>query len=155
MKVILTQDVEKVGSMGDLIDVADGFGRNFLLPRKCAVLATANNLKHLEHQKRLVATQVERERRAAQKLASDLDGVSVTITSEAGEGGKLFGSVTAKDVEEALRAQGHEVARKAIQLDRPIKNLGKFVLDVKLHRDVVSKVTVWVITREEATQPAT
>ncbi len=147
MQVILQEDVAKLGKAGDVVNVREGFGRNFLLPQKKAVLADPKNMKQLEHQKRVVTAKQAKVRAAAEEAAKKLASVSVTIGREAGEEDKLFGSVTVKDIADALRAEGHVFDRHAIALESPIKQLGIFDVPVKLHAEVTATVKVWVVKK--------
>ena len=145
MEVILRQDVERVGHRGDLIKVADGFARNYLLPRKLAVIASDGNRKVVEQEKGAAVRREAVERGDAEKLAQMLTGVTVSVTRKAGEGDHLFGSVTAIDVADALCAKNYQIDRRKIQLDEPIKMLGEFDVAIKLHRDVTAHVKVQVV----------
>lgn len=147
MKVILTQDVDQVGKAGQVLDVADGFGRNFLVPRGLAMPATTRSIAQVEHRKRVVADRIARELKTAEALKAKLEGVSCKIAREAGEGDKLFGSVTNRDVADALAEEGIQIDHRAVQLDPPIKDLGAFEVPVKLAPQVVAKVKVWVVAK--------
>lgn len=147
MQVILQEDVAKLGRAGDVVNVREGYGRNFLLPRKKAVLADPKNVRQLEHQKRVVAAKQEKVRKVAQDLAEKLKSVSITIRRESGEEDKIFGSVTAKDITDTLRTEGYIVDRHSVQLDQPIKQLGIFDIPVKLHPEVVGVVKIWVVKK--------
>lgn len=148
MKVILREDVDKLGRMGDLVNVADGYARNFLLPRNMAALATTKNIKSLEHEKRVIADRVKKEKMAAEEEAKEISAVSVSIPVQVGEEGKLFGSVTSKDIADAIAAQGFEIDKRRIQLEKPIKEIGTFMVPVKVHHDVTAQVKVEVIKSE-------
>ena len=148
MKVILTSKVPGLGETGAMVDVKAGYARNFLIPQGKAMVASTGNVKTLEHQKRLVAARVEKERKEAQTLAERLGKVSLTLTRHAGEEDKLFGSVTARDVVEALLVESLEIDTTMIQLDEPIKTLGVYNVPVKLHSDVVVEVKVWVVAAD-------
>ena len=147
MKVILREDVQDLGAIGDLVTVKDGYARNFLLPRQLAVKANTKNMRQIEHQKRLIEANKVRVRSEAQDLATRLDGVSCTIPMLVGEQDKLFGSVTSKDIEEALLQEGIKLSRKRIILDEPIKSLGVYTVDVRLHSEVSGKLKVWVVAK--------
>ena len=147
MKVILTEDVASLGKVGDLVTVADGYGRNFLLPRKKAILATVRSVGQLEHQKKLVQDKILQTKRNAEKLAKSLEGISLTIAKPAEEEEKLFGSVTHRDIEEALLDEGFQVDRKLIQLEEPIRSLGVYTIQVKLHTEVEAKLKIWVVAK--------
>ena len=145
MKVILREDVEKLGKAGDVVKVADGYGRNFLIPRRLAVLANLRNLKTLDHDKRTIAARVKKSLKAAESLASKLAAVSVTISAKAGEEGKLFGAITSRDIAEALEKAGVPVDRKLIQLADPIKHLGDYKVKVKAGGDFQPEISVSVV----------
>lgn len=145
MKVILIKNVPDVGATGDMVEVKPGFARNYLIPRKLAVAATTGNVKALEHQKRVVSVQVEKEKKEAQDIATRLQERSVTITRHAGEQDKLFGSVTNRDIADVLIAEGFAIDHRSVKLDEPIKALGVYPVSVKLHKDVAVEVKVWVV----------
>jgi len=148
MEVILRADVEKLGARGQLVKVAPGYARNFLLPKKLAVAATEANRKVVD-QERLAHLRKEAKLKGeAEDLAKMVNGISVTLTQKAGENDQLFGSVTAKDIAAALEAQNYSIDRRKIQLDEPLKQLGVFKVPVRLHRDVTAEITVNV-TKEE------
>lgn len=146
MIVILQQDVPKLGNVGDIVKVRDGYGRNFLVPRGLAVIADERNVRRLEHQKRMAAAKAAKELAKAQALADQLVANAVTIRRQAGEDGKLFGAVTNRDVAEAFSADGFELDRRSIQLEEPIKNLGKFNIPVKLDRGIQATIKVYVVS---------
>lgn len=148
MKVILREDVDKLGRMGDLVNVADGYARNFLLPRNMAALATTKNIKSLEHEKRVIADRIKKEKMAAEEEAKKIGAISVSISVQVGEEGKLFGSVTSKDIADAIVAQGFEIDKRKIQLEKPIKETGTFMVPVKVHHDVTAQVKVEVVKAE-------
>lgn len=145
MKVILQSDVDNLGATGEVKEVADGFGRNYLLPRGLAVLADERNTRQLEHLRRLAAARRAKELAAAKELAEKIGRTPVSIKRQAGEGDKLFGSVNNADIAEALGAGGIEVDRRHIDLAEPIRNIGVFQVPVKIHRDVEASVKVYVI----------
>ena len=145
MKVILREDLEKLGKAGDVVKVADGFGRNYLIPKQLAVPANVRNLKSLDHDKRVIDARVKKSRKTADSLASRLQAVSITIYAKAGEEGKLFGAITSRDIAEALEKAGVPVDRKMIQLPDPIKHLGDYKVKVKAGADVQPEVTVIVV----------
>ncbi|MGH8977038.1 MAG: 50S ribosomal protein L9 [Acidimicrobiia bacterium] len=145
MKVVLRADVENVGKKGDLLDVADGFARNYLVPKGLAMRATPGVEKQADAMRRNRDAKDKREREAAEAIAVQLSGRNVTVVARAGEGGRLFGSVTAHDIAEAVRSQlGVEIDRRRIGLDEPLKELGPAELAVRLHSDVTAMVTVEV-----------
>lgn len=145
MKVILRQDVSNLGSEGDIVDVAEGHARNFLLPRGFAYLATDGNLRKLEEDKKLRDLHLKKELRSAEDLARRISGASLTFVMKAGEEDRLYGSVSAGDIAAKLNEQGFSVDKKQVALDEPIKVLGVYTIEVKLHTDVTGKVKVWVV----------
>lgn len=146
MKILLRSDVDGVGHRGDLVDVADGFGRNYLVPKGLAIIATPGIAQQAAAMRRSRDQRDARERDAAQEVARTLVASVVTITAHAGEGGKLFGSVTTADVESAVKEQtGHAIDRKRLSLAEPIKHTGTFVVTAKLHADVEFPITVEVV----------
>lgn len=144
MEVILLQDIEKLGARGQIVQVADGYARNFLLPKKQALAATQQNRKWLEQQRARFLKEEARERGDAQELAKMLEGVSVVVMRKAGEQGTLFGSVTALDIADKLAAQGYKIDRRKIQLEHPLKVLGEYDVHLRLHREVTATVRVKV-----------
>ncbi len=149
MQVILLERVERLGQMGDVVNVKPGFARNFLLPKKKAMRATKDNIAYFETQKaQLGAANLER-RGEAEAVAAKMVDVSVVILRQAGDSGQLYGSVTAHDVAEALTADGYTVTRGQVAIDRPIKSLGLFELRVQLHPEVAVRVTVNVARSAE------
>jgi large subunit ribosomal protein L9 len=148
MQIILQEDVEKLGNRGELVEVAEGYARNFLLPRKLGLEATAGNLKRLERMRAHFAKKEATEKDAAQKQGEQLAAVSLEFTRKAGENDQLFGSVTSLDVAEALEAKGFAIDRKKIVLAEPIKVMGDYDVPVKLHREVTVHVKV-AVKKEE------
>jgi large subunit ribosomal protein L9 len=148
MKVILVQDVDKLGEIGDVVEVADGYGRNYLLPRGYALAATATNKRQLEHEQRLRAHRIARARKDAEAFAGTLQDVPCHFTRKAGEEGKLFGSVTALDIAEKLKESGLDIDRRRIQLEQPIKSLGEFTVPVRIRTDVSALLKVTVAAEE-------
>lgn len=144
MQIILQEDVEKLGTRGQVLEVAEGYARNFLLPRKLALAATPGNMKRLEHMRQTFAKREATERESAQKLAELLANVSLTMTRKAGESDQLFGSVTAADISDALAAQGYTVDKRKIQLTDPIKLVGEYPVPIKLHHDISASVKLTV-----------
>ena len=147
MEVILKEDVEKLGHRGDVVKVAEGYGRNFLLPRKLAIEATKGNRTVIEEMKSAAQRRAVRDRADAEGLAKQLDEVKLTFLRKTGEHDHLFGSVTSSDIAGELEARGFTIDRRKIQLDDSIKNLGEFTVEVKLHRDVTGNVKV-IVSRE-------
>ncbi len=145
VKIILTEDVSSLGAMGEMVRVKDGFARNYLIPRKLAVLANPQNVKTFEHQKALISQKKGRIKKEAERLAERIESASCTIAMPAGEENKLFGSVTAKDIEESLKEERISIDRKKILLEEPIKTLGIYKVPIKLHPDVTAHLKIWVV----------
>lgn len=145
MKVILKQNVESLGKAGDLVKVADGYARNFLVPKGLAAEANSRNFKAFEHEKSRILLQAEKVQKQAEETAARLSKVICTIARRVGEQEKLFGSVGAKDIEEALVAQGVEVDKKSVILDEPIKALGEFPVRIKVSAGVTAEIKVVVV----------
>ncbi|MBN2206496.1 MAG: 50S ribosomal protein L9 [Candidatus Aminicenantes bacterium] len=154
MKVILTQDIESVGRRGDVVNVARGYGRNFLLPRRLAIEVTASNLKAIELEKKTLLKKNEEERRSFQSLIEKLSGLSLTFVRKAGEKDHIFGSVSAGDIRDALAAQGFEVDKKKIGLDEPIKRLGSYIIPVRIYHDDKAEIRVEVKPEEPSGESA-
>ncbi len=148
MQVILREDIDKLGKIGDLVKVADGYARNYLVPEKKAIEATPKNVHAMEHAKKMVADRIRKLKKEATAEAGRLQGLAVTIKAKAGEEGKLFGSVTTMDIAEALKAQGVALDKRKIVLEEPIKRIGDFTVSVKLHTDVFAEVKVSVVAEE-------
>lgn len=144
MQVILQEDVEKLGTRGQVLEVAAGYARNFLLPRKLAIEATASNRKHLEKLKTVLAKRTATERDAAQNQADALNSVTARFARKAGENDQLFGSVTSADIAESIAAQGYKVDKRQIQLAEPIKLVGEYQVSVKLYQEISANVKVVV-----------
>jgi len=153
MKVILKQDVEKLGRRGDVVNVAPGFGRNYLIPRKMALAVTPTNVKTIEIERQALKKKLEIERKSFQTLAEKLNLVSLTFARRAGDKDVIFGSVSAGDVKEALDGLGYDIDKKKILLDEPIKRLGNFAVPVKISAEDRAEVKI-VVVREEAEGPA-
>ena len=144
MKIILREDIENLGKSGELVTVKDGYGRNYLLPRKLAVLASEQNVRQLQHEQAVQNARSAKLRAGAEEQAKKVGAVAVTLRRKVGEQDKLFGSVTALDIAEALAAAGQKVDRRHIHLPEPIKTLGKHTVELRLHRDVTAKINVEV-----------
>lgn len=144
MDVILLENIDKIGTRGQVVKVADGYGRNYLLPKKLAVAATPQNRKWVDQQRVRFLKLEAKEKADAADLSTLLEGVSVTVIRKAGERGNLFGSVTSLDIAEKLVAQGYHIDKRKIQLPTPIKVLGEYGVPVKLHREVTASVKVLV-----------
>ncbi|MBI5496503.1 MAG: 50S ribosomal protein L9 [Deltaproteobacteria bacterium] len=145
MKVILQEDVDNLGQVGEIVDVRAGYARNFLVPRKKAVVASLASIKHLEHQKRLTEKRKAQLRDESLELAKKMGEVQVSITAKVGEQDKLFGSVTAKDIAVELTKAGHAVTARNVKLEHPIKTVGMHKVDVRLQAGVMAAVKVWVV----------
>lgn len=145
MDIILRQDYEGLGEAGEIVTVKDGFGRNFLIPKGIAYIATEANKKRHEADLKQLSMRQARDKKAAEELAEKLKNVSCTITVQVGEEDKLFGSVTALNIAESLASQGFEIDRRKILLEEPIKSLGIYSVPVKLHTEVEGTVKVWVV----------
>ena len=147
IQVILQNDVANLGSSGELVKVRPGFARNFLIPRRLAVPATTAAVNRIQHEKAVAVARMEKARKEARELAQSIAGVTVTITQKAGEDGRLFGSVTNKDIEAAAKAKGLTLDRKAIHLPEHIKTAGTHEVDVKLLGDIHAKLKVEVVAK--------
>ena len=145
MKVILLKDIETLGSAGEVVEVKNGYGRNFLIPRNEALVATAANMAQFESRRKQQETLSERDRRAAEALAKKLEAESITAQVKVGEEDRLFGSVTAQNIAELLDEKGYEIDRRAIQLEDPIRELGVYNVEVRLHPEVATAVKLWVV----------
>lgn len=145
MEVILRTDVENLGKSGDVVTVKNGYARNFLLPRGLAYEANDSNRRRLDAEKGQRAKKHAAEVSSAREIAAKLEAVSLTFTMKAGEGDKLFGSVTAADIAEKLKAEGFSVDKKAVEMGEPVKALGVYKIPVRLHTDVKPEVRVWVV----------
>jgi len=148
MKVILKEDIPKLGTMGETVQVAPGYGRNYLIPQGKAVLATSKNFKELEHQRQLILRKAELIRKDAESFAEKFRGLTLTLARKVVEEDKIYGSVSVSDISQALEEAGVEIERKLIKLDAPIKSLGEFQVPVKVHADVTAEITVQVVKEE-------
>jgi large subunit ribosomal protein L9 len=146
MRVILREDVHRLGKSGEIVSVKDGFARNYLLPRKIAVPANEKNVRQVEHDKAVISARQAKLRGGAQEQASKLEALSVKISRKVGQQDKLYGSVTALDIAEVLGSQGQKVDRRTIHLPEPIKALGVHLVEIRLHRDVIAKINVEVVS---------
>ncbi len=154
MKVILKQDVENVGRKGELVNVAAGFGRNFLLPRKLALEVTASNLKMIEIEQAALKKKVEQERQSFQSTIQKLNEVSLSFSRKTGEKDHIFGSVTAADIKDALAAQGYDIDKKRIVLPEPLKRLGSYTVAVKVYHDDKAEIRVAIVAEETPAEAA-
>jgi large subunit ribosomal protein L9 len=147
MQVILREEVPNLGKAGELVNIKDGYGRNYLIPRGLAVIATPRNVRRIEHDKRVIEQQDAKRRRDAQSFKEKLEALSLTIARNTGEEDKLFGSVTNRDIADALKQEGFDIDRKSILLEQPIKALGVYTVDVKLTAEVTANLKVWVVAK--------
>ncbi len=145
MKVILVKDVKNVGKAGEIVNVSDGYGRNYLLPRGLAIEATESNVKVLNEKKKAEEKKRQQELEEAKEMAQKLSNLSLVLKVKAGENGKLFGSVTSKDVEEALKEKGFDIDKKKIVFNENVKTTGTYYVDIKLYQGVIAKVKVDVV----------
>lgn len=145
MQVILLEDIPSLGKAGDVVKVADGYGRNYLIPQKKAIQATEKNLKAIEHQKRMIQKKMGKMKTDAERLAQKIENLTCTFYRNVGESGKLFGAITSMDIEAYLKENGIEVDRKKIHLEEPIKNVGNYNVPIKLHPEITATLKVWVV----------
>ena len=145
MKVILRKEHEKLGQVGTVVEVKDGFARNFLIPKGIAFPANDGNMRALAEEKKQAERRMSKELKSSEKLASQLEKVSITLQMKVGEDEKLFGSVTSQMIADALREKGFAIDKRIIDLEEPIKALGIYNVNVKLHQNVTGKVKVWVV----------
>jgi len=150
MRIILLENIEKLGKIGDIVEVADGYARNYLIPGKMALVATKENINLVKHKIELLEKKAKDELEKAKKLAKKLEETSITLTVKAGEGGKIFGAVTNLDIAEALRKKNVVIDKRDILLEEPIQYIGAYVVDVRLHKEVIGKVKVWVTGEYES-----
>lgn len=145
MKVILRKNYEKLGEIGEIVDVKNGFARNFLIPRQIAYVATQGNIKAFEEEKKQILKKETKELEEAQKLATVLENVSISIPVKVGEEDKIFGTVTTQMIADSLKEKGYEIDKRKIEIAEPIKALGIYTVNVKLHPKVQSSVKTWVV----------
>jgi len=145
MKVILREDIKTLGKIGQIVDVADGYARNYLVPRGLAVEANTKNIRSLEHEKKIIQGKAKKLKDSAQDFASKISSMALTIKAKAGEEGKLFGSVTTMDIAEALKNEGLDVDKKKILLEEPIRRLGSYSVNIKIHHEISAQLNVQVI----------
>ena len=148
MKVILKEDILKLGRMGETVEVARGYGRNYLIPQGKAIRATSKNMKALEHERMLIQRKADLARKEAEGLAGKINGLTLTLSRKVVDEDKLYGSVSISDISQALEEAGVEIERKLIKLDEPIKSLGEFPVSVKVHDEVTAELTVQVVKEE-------
>lgn len=145
MQVILLEDVANLGEMGEIVDVAAGYGRNYLIPQGLAEPATAGKKQHIEHQLKRIEAQREAERAAAREIVGDLEGISISVPQRVAEEDTLYGSVSARDVADVLNQQGHAVEHKQVMLEQPIKELGIYKVPIKLASGIYADIRLWVV----------
>lgn len=145
MKIILREKVPSLGAKGDVVNVAAGYARNFLIPRKLAFQATPSNLKVYEEEQRLKLIRANKEKRLAEKIALELEKVSCTAPVAVGEEDRVFGSVTAQTIADLLKEKGFDIDKRKVELEEPLKALGVYTVAIKLHAEVEAKVKVWVV----------
>lgn len=145
MKVILRQNIDKLGKIGQIVDVKDGYALNYLIPKGFAYVAVKGNVKALEEEKKIVEKRNQQELKAAEMLASELEKISVTIPVQVGEEDKIFGSVTTQMIADALKEKGHDIDKRKIELEEQIKTLGIYNVNIKLHPSVNAKIKLWVV----------
>ena len=148
MKLILTEDIPNLGNAGEVVKVKDGYGRNYLMPRGMAMLATDGRVKELEHKRRVIDERVRKAKKGHEAVALTIHKTPLSFTVQAGEEGKLFGSVTSSDIAAQLAEKGVEIDRRKIDLSEPIKQLGEYKVGIKLHREVIAEVKVSVVAAE-------
>ena len=153
MKLLLKEDVNGLGFCGDEVEVKDGYGRNFLIPKGKALLATPNNLKAFNHQKLVVQSKVKKVIATVQAIADEIAKVTCTVKKKIGDTGKMFGSVTAQDIADLLKVQGVDIDRRKIQITEPIKKAGEYKIPVKLHTEVTAEIKLVVEAEQEVAEP--
>lgn len=147
MRVILTHDIPKLGTIGSVVNVKDGYARNFLIPRSFAVAANESNQKELEHKKRVLAKKREKLLAEVKKKCSALEKISVTVAKQVGEDERIFGTVTTAEVASLIEKEGFEVSKKDIRFTEEIKKVGVYTAEVRLHSEVTAKLKVWVVAQ--------
>ncbi|MCE5195231.1 MAG: 50S ribosomal protein L9 [Nitrospiraceae bacterium] len=145
MKVILKENVKNLGKMGDIVNVKDGYAKNYLLPQKLAVEAITSNVKSIEHQKKVIEEKSKKEKSEAEKFAAKISALNISIKAKAGEEDKLFGSITPMDIAAELKNQGIIIDKKKISLEEPIKRLGTYTVNIKIHSEVNAQLNISVI----------
>lgn len=145
MKVILRQTIDKLGKIGQIVDVKDGYALNYLIPKGFAYVAVKGNVKALEEEKKIVEKRNQQELKAAETLASELEKVSVTIPVQVGEEDKIFGTVTTQMIADALKEKGYDIDKRKFEMEEQIKTLGIYNVSIKLHPSVIAKIKVWVV----------
>ncbi len=145
MKVILRKDIETLGNIGDIVEVKEGYARNFLIPRKIAYTALRGNLRALEDEKKSIARKSEQELHSAENVSTELEKVSVTIPVQVGEEDKIFGSVTTQMIADALKEKDFDIDKRKIEIEESIKTLGIYNVNIKLHSNINASIKVWVV----------
>jgi large subunit ribosomal protein L9 len=145
MKVILKDDIENLGDIGEVVDVANGYARNYLFPRSLAVEANPKNIKQIEHVKRTMAAKIEKVKKEKQSVADKISEIKLSFKAKAGEDGKLFGSITNMDIQKELSVQGVDIDKKKIVINEPIKRTGEYDIQIKLHSDIIANVTAEIV----------
>ena len=148
MKVILFEDIDNLGSAGEIVNVKDGYARNYLIPKKLAISATPSNLRALQSQKKVFEKKAKEKATDAMSIKEKIDGKSFKIAVKVGESDKLFGSVTSQNIEEILKQEGINISHRDVKLDEPIKELGVYNITIKLHPDVEANFKLWVVKEE-------
>ena len=154
MKLILKETVDRLGKIGEIVDVANGYARNYLIPKGLGLITTPRNLKEFEHIKKMIADKIKKEKFSFDEMAKKISTLSLRIAVQANEDGKLFGSVTAKDIAELISAQGIEMDKNRIVLEKPIKETGSFCLSVKMPHDITTQVNVEIVIQDGALLPS-
>ena len=147
MKVIILKDIKRIGKQGEIIEVKDGYARNYLIPNGLALAANKNSIQRLDKIKKARLLIEEKERGEALKVKDKLDNISITLTVEAKEDGQIYGSINEVHIAKALKEEGFEIGRKQIKLDAPIKKLGAYNVDIKLYPEVEAKLRVWIVKK--------
>jgi large subunit ribosomal protein L9 len=145
MKVILRQNIESLGKVGDVVEVKPGYGNNYLIPRQFAYIALAGSVKALEEEKKNLGKKIQKELQGAEKLAAELEKVSISIPVQVGEEDKIFGSVTTQMIGDALIEKGFDLDKRKVEIEEPIKSLGIYSVGIKVHPSVTAKIKVWVV----------
>jgi large subunit ribosomal protein L9 len=145
MQVILMEDIDRLGKRGSIVTVADGYGRNYLIPQRKAIGATPGNRRWYEQEERQSTVRAEKARREAERLKKNIDKLSLTVIVQAGEDDKLFGSVTSQTIAQLLKEQGVEIDRRKIVLEEPLRELGVYTIPIRLHSEVEAQIKLWVV----------
>ncbi len=144
MKVILKEDISNLGEIGSIVNVADGYARNYLIPKKIVVEANDRNIKASEHEKRIIQNKIKKLKSGGEEMATKISSISLSIKAKAGEEGKLFGSITSLDISKALAEEGFDIDKRKIILDNPIKRIGDYTIKVRIHPEVTANLSVQV-----------